>query len=75
MTGSFLKAEPKPILDSLERAVAAALNDPDVAKRLSAIGARAPGAGERGGAAMQRLMGTEIDRWADIRDKAGFKPD
>lgn len=75
-TGLFApKNTPKPVLDILEKAVATALNDPDVGKRLATIGARVPAAPERGGAAMQKLVSSEIDRWADILNKAGFKPD
>jgi tripartite-type tricarboxylate transporter receptor subunit TctC len=75
-TGLFApKATPKPVLDILEKAVAAALNVPEVGKRLTTIGARVPALGERGGAAMQKLVSTEIDHWADILNKAGFKPD
>lgn len=75
-TGLFApKGAPRPVLDALEKAVATALNDPDVVKRLSTIGARAPDTGERGGAAMQKLVATEIERWADTLAKAGFKPD
>lgn len=75
-TGLFApKNTPKPILDILEKAVATALNDPEVATRLSTIGARLPNADERGGATMQKLVNSEIDRWADILNKAGFKPE
>ena len=31
--------------------------------------------GEPGGAGMQALVNTEVDRWPDILQKAGFKPD
>jgi tripartite-type tricarboxylate transporter receptor subunit TctC len=75
-TGLFApKGTPQPALDALEKAVATALNDPEVVKRLATIGARAPAASERGGAVMQKLVASEIDRWAAILDKAGFKPD
>jgi len=75
-TGLFVpKATPKPVVDVLEKAVAAALDDPEVGKRLATIGARAPAAEGRGGQAMQKLVVAEIDRWADILNKAGFKPD
>ena len=75
-TGLFApRNTPKPILDILGKAVAAALNDPEVDKRLATIGARVPDADGRGAAAMQKLVVAEIDRWADILNKAGFKPD
>lgn len=75
-TGLFVpKATPKPVLDILQGAVAKALDDPEVAKRLGTIGARAPRPDERGGPAMQALVVSEVDRWAGILNKAGFKPD
>lgn len=75
-TGLFApKATPKPILDILQGALAKALDDPDVKKRLNSIGARAPRPDERGGAYMQKLVEGEIDRWAEILNRAGFKPD
>jgi len=75
-TGLFApKNTPKPILDILENAVATALSDAEVVKRLNTIGARVPNADERGGPTMQKLVNTEIDRWAEILNKAGFKPD
>jgi tripartite-type tricarboxylate transporter receptor subunit TctC len=75
-TGLFVpKATPKPVLDILQGAVAKALDDPEVAKRLVTIGARAPRPDERGGPAMQALVASEVDRWAAILNKAGFKPD
>ncbi len=75
-TGLFAPANtPSPIRAILEKAVATALNDPEVAKRLSTIGARVPTPEERGDATMQKLVNSEIDRWADILNRAGFKPD
>src|SRR5262249_5468782 len=63
-TGLFApKGTPKPILEALEKAVASALADPDVKKRLAAIGARVPREDERGGEAMRKLVNSEIDRW------------
>lgn len=75
-TGLFVpKATPKPIVDILQGAVAKALADPEVAKRLTTIGARVPRPEERGGPAMQALVEKEVDQWAAILNKAGFKPD
>jgi tripartite-type tricarboxylate transporter receptor subunit TctC len=75
-TGLFApKGTPKPVLDILEKAVATAVADPDTKKRLATIGARAPQEAERGGDSMRKLVNSEIDRWADILNKAGFKPE
>ena len=75
-TGLFVPANtPAPIRDILEKAGATALSDPEVGKRLTTIGARVPNADERGGTTMQKLVNSEIDRWAEILNKAGFKPD
>ncbi|WP_342358625.1 Bug family tripartite tricarboxylate transporter substrate binding protein [Terrarubrum flagellatum] len=75
-TGLFApKGTPKEIFDILHNAVASALDDPGVKQKLANIGARVPRPDERGGAHMQKLVETEIDRWAAILNKAGFKPD
>lgn len=75
-TGLFApRNTPKGVLEILEKAVATALTDPDVTKRLATIGAQAPKPEDRGGPAMQKLVNSEIDRWADILNKSGFKPD
>ncbi|MGL4812962.1 MAG: Bug family tripartite tricarboxylate transporter substrate binding protein [Beijerinckiaceae bacterium] len=75
-TGLFVpKGTPKDVFETLQAAVGKALDDPDVQKRLRGIGVRVPRPDERGGAYMQKLVETEIDRWADILNKAGFKPD
>jgi tripartite-type tricarboxylate transporter receptor subunit TctC len=75
-TGLFApKGTPKPVLEVLEKAIATAIADPDVKKRLGMIGARVPREDERGGETLRKLVNSEIDRWADILNKAGFKPD
>lgn len=75
-TGLFVpKATPKAVFDTLQEALQQALDDPEVKRKLVAIGVRVPGNSERGGAYMQKLVETEIDRWADILNKAGFKPE
>jgi tripartite-type tricarboxylate transporter receptor subunit TctC len=75
-TGLFVpKATPKPVVEILQSAVAKALADPEVTKRLITIGARVPRPDERGGPAMQTLVEKEVDQWAAILNKSGFKPD
>lgn len=75
-TGLFTpKGLPKDVFNVLDSAVSKALNDPMVKQKLGNIGARVPRPDERGGASMQKLVETEIDRWAEILKKAGFKPD
>jgi hypothetical protein len=46
-----------------------------VQDKLRRIGVRVPRPDERGGAYLQRLVETEITRWADILTRAGFKPE
>jgi tripartite-type tricarboxylate transporter receptor subunit TctC len=75
-TGLFVpKNSPKAVVETLEAAILKALDDADVQQKLKRIGVRVPRPDERGGATMQKLVETEIDRWADILTKAGFKPD
>ena len=73
-TGLFIpKNVPKEVFETLQAAVGKALEDPEVQRKLKGIGVRVPGGNERGGAYMQKLVESEIDRWADILNKAGFK--
>jgi tripartite-type tricarboxylate transporter receptor subunit TctC len=75
-TGLFVpKNTPKDVVEKLESALNKALEDPEVQKKLKGIGVRVPRQDERGGVYMQKLVETEIDRWADILNKAGFKPE
>jgi tripartite-type tricarboxylate transporter receptor subunit TctC len=75
-TGLFVPRQtPKAIVDTLEAAISKALNDPEVQDKLRRIGVRVPRPDERGGAYLQRLVETEITRWADILTRAGFKPE
>ena len=75
-TGLFLpKNAPKEVFETLQTALGTALEDPEVKRKLVAIGVRIPRSDERGGAYMQKLVETENDRWADILNKAGFKPE
>jgi tripartite-type tricarboxylate transporter receptor subunit TctC len=75
-TGLFVpRNTPKAVSDALEAAVRKALDDPDVQQKLKRIGVRVPRPDERGGETMQKLVETEIDRWAGILTRAGFKPD
>lgn len=75
-TGLFVpKGTPKEITDRLDQAYATAVADPEVRRKLVAIGARPPKPEERGGTYMQKLVESETDRWASILAKAGFKPE
>ncbi|RWX74704.1 tripartite tricarboxylate transporter substrate binding protein [Neorhizobium lilium] len=66
-TGLFVpKDAPDAVVERLEQAIAAALEDAGVHDRLNAIGASLPEVGQRGGVYMQQLVGTEIDKWTSI---------
>ena len=68
------KNTPPEILAKLQDAVARSLADPAVQKRLNDIGARAPRASEQGGAYMQNLVNSEVDRWVAILAKDAPTP-
>jgi tripartite-type tricarboxylate transporter receptor subunit TctC len=53
-------------LAKLSQAIASALNDPASVKRLAAIGAGVPKPERQGGAYMQTLVVSEVDRWRKI---------
>jgi tripartite-type tricarboxylate transporter receptor subunit TctC len=64
------KGTPKAALDKLVDALAKALDDPEVAKRLAALGGTVPPKEERGPAYLGSLLKAEIGRWDPILKEA-----
>lgn len=60
------KGTPGAVHAKLSEAIAKALADPAVAKRFSDIGADVPARERQGGAYMQKLVVSEVDRWSKI---------
>jgi tripartite-type tricarboxylate transporter receptor subunit TctC len=60
------KETPKPVVARLSHALDAALDDPDLKKRLVALGGRIPDKEERGPDRLETLLAAEIARWAPI---------
>jgi putative tricarboxylic transport membrane protein len=60
------KATPPTALAKLSQAIASTLNDPASVNRLAAIGAGVPKPERQGGAYMQTLVVSEVDRWRKI---------
>ena len=60
------KGTPPPVILRLSRALNDTLNDPDVMKRIVALGGGIPDPDERGSAKLATLLQTEIARWAPI---------
>jgi len=69
--GLFAPAKtPRPVVDYIAGAVAAALKRPDVVARLAAIGFQARGDGPE---ATEAQVRTNVVRWSDVLRKAGIK--
>ena len=63
------KGTPKPIIDRLNQVIVAALNDPEIKRRLNEIGAEpAP----MSPAEFKAFIGSEVVRWRDIITKANI---
>jgi tripartite-type tricarboxylate transporter receptor subunit TctC len=60
------KGTPPVALAKLSEAVTNTLADPTTVKRLAAIGAGVPKPERQGGAYMQKLVVSEVDRWRKI---------
>jgi len=60
------KGTPKPAVDKLAAALDKALDDPAVRQRLVGLGGIVPDKAERGPANLDKLLKTEIARWAPI---------
>jgi tripartite-type tricarboxylate transporter receptor subunit TctC len=60
------KGTPKPIVDKLSGALAKALDDPALQKRLADLGGTVPDKADRGPAHLSSLLRTDIARWDPI---------
>jgi tripartite-type tricarboxylate transporter receptor subunit TctC len=67
------KATPQSILDSLTVALDKALDDQNVRKRLTEVGAEIPGKASRGQQQLAELVRTDIARWMPIIRGASAK--
>ena len=63
---------PRPILEALNRELAAAIDDPEVTAQLAALGLEVETSTPEG---FQTLVAREIERWRPIIEKSGFKVD
>jgi tripartite-type tricarboxylate transporter receptor subunit TctC len=64
------KGTPEAIVKQLSDALAKALDDPNARKRLDDLGAVIPSAAERGPAALQKLVESEVARWTPVLKEA-----
>lgn len=75
-TGLYVpKGTPAPVVEALRGAVAKALADPAVQKRLTDVGATVPKPEQRGGAYMKDLVDREIATWTEVLTKANVRLD
>lgn len=65
------KGTPKPVVDKLNAAARAALQDEQVRKRLLDLGAELPDEAGQAPQALAELVRTEIDKWVPVIKKAG----
>ena len=66
------KGTPQAVVDKLSDALNKALDDPNARKRLDGLGAVTPEGAERGPAALQKLVESEVARWTPVL-KAAMK--
>ena len=57
---------PASVIAKLEAALNAAIDDAGAKKRLDDLGAVAPAGAERGSAALQKLVESEVARWTPV---------
>ncbi|MGL4240721.1 MAG: Bug family tripartite tricarboxylate transporter substrate binding protein, partial [Beijerinckiaceae bacterium] len=60
------KSLPEPIAARVQQAYQAALNDAEVVRRLTDLGAVVPAREARGGAALAELVKADVARWAKV---------
>jgi len=65
---------PKPIIDKLEAAVAAALADPHVRKRYEELGQELPAPGQHTAEALRAFHKAEVEKWGPIIKAANIQP-
>lgn len=66
------KAVPRPVLETLEKALSAALDDPDVQERIMKLGANVPARNQRGSQFADRFIQAEIVKWAELAKAAAI---
>ncbi len=67
------KDAPQAAVDRLNAALRAALNDPDMRKKLEDIGAEVPTAEQQTSAGLRAFIAAEIARWTPIIQAAGVR--
>ena len=65
------KGTPQAVVDKLSDALAKALDDEGVRKRLLDLGSDIPGPDRRGPAALSTLVKSEVDKWGKVIKEAG----
>jgi tripartite-type tricarboxylate transporter receptor subunit TctC len=69
------KGTPKPVIDTLSKALQQALNDPDLKNRLAASGAEAVAPERAQPEVLRARLKSELDKWVPIIRKAGVSAD
>lgn len=65
------KGTPAPVIEKLNAALTAALNDDNVKQRIAEIGATLPASDQRSPAALDTFVKSEIRKWSDVVIAAG----
>ncbi len=68
------RGTPAPVVEKLAGALAAALDDEAVARRIRELGAIPAAPGSRGPEALRGLVRSEVARWAEVVKAAGVEP-
>lgn len=68
------KGTPKPVVDTLSKALLAALADASVQKRIADLGAIPAKPAEAAPEALGRMLPAEIDKWKKVTSEAGVEP-
>jgi tripartite-type tricarboxylate transporter receptor subunit TctC len=68
------RGTPAPVVQKLDEALRAALNDPAIRKRIEDLGSIPAAADQQGPEALARLVRAEVDRWATVVRAAGIQP-
>ena len=63
-----------PVVQKLDEALRAALNDPAIRKRIEDLGSIPAATDQMGPEALSRLVRAEVDRWATVVRAAGIQP-
>jgi tripartite-type tricarboxylate transporter receptor subunit TctC len=65
------KGTPGPVVEKLNAALVAALNDDNVKRRIEEIGATLPAPDQRSPAGLDAFVKSEIEKWGDVVKAAG----